>query len=88
MAFEQRDLSGVLFKNDRKTKETHPDYKGSMTLEGVGYWLAAWVKTKQSGEKFMSIAVEPKDASPRQQAPTGPSMQEQAAATFGDSAPF
>jgi len=52
--------SGVLFKNDRKEKDTHPDYKGSINIEGVEFWLSAWIKTGQQG-KFMSLAVNVKE---------------------------
>jgi len=44
MSKENKDLSGVLFKNDRKETERHPDYTGNMTVKGVDYWLSAWVK--------------------------------------------
>ena len=59
--FQQRDNNGSLFKNDKKTAEKHPDYKGSAMVDGVEYWLSSWVKTGMNG-KFMSIAFEPKDA--------------------------
>ena len=64
MAYEQRDNSGSLFKNDDKSKpEANPnwaDYKGSIMVGGVQYWLSAWLKTGKSGVKFMSLSVQPK----------------------------
>ncbi len=55
------ELRGVLFKNDRKEKDSHPDYRGSCEVEGVQYWISAWIKTGQKG-KFMSLSLQPKDA--------------------------
>lgn len=66
MAFEQKDGSGALFKNDRKEKETHPDYRGDCKIDGVDYWISAWVKEGKRG-KFFSLSIQPKE----QRAPTG-----------------
>ena len=60
--YEQRDNSGSLFKNEKKTAEKHPDYRGSAMVNGVEYWLSAWIKTGKNG-KFMSLALETKDES-------------------------
>ena len=51
---------GVLFKNDRKEKDTHPDYKGRINADGVEYWLSAWMKDGANG-KFMSFLLTPKE---------------------------
>ena len=72
---------GVLFKNDRKEKDTHPDYNGSINADGVEYWLSAWMKEGAKG-KFMSFSLTPKEqtqtaAQAVKQAP--PQRQQQAA---------
>lgn len=66
MSQQQYDnrLSGALFKNDRKTSTSQPDYRGSITDEnGKEYWVSAWIKQKRGGnDKFLSIALTEKDA--------------------------
>jgi single-stranded DNA-binding protein len=54
--------SGILSKNDRKEKDTHPDHKGTLNVEGVEYWLSAWIKERKDGSgKFFSLSVKRKD---------------------------
>jgi hypothetical protein len=60
MAYEKRDLSGTLFKNDRKEKETHADYRGEIRIDGRDYWLSCWIKDGQKG-KFFSLSAKLKD---------------------------
>jgi hypothetical protein len=56
MAFVPKEGSGSLFKNTRKTTETHPDYTGSMMVNGKEHWLSAWVKEGKNG-KFFSVSL-------------------------------
>lgn len=51
---------GVLFKNDRKEDEKQPDYQGRIDVNGVEFWLSAWIKEGVKG-KFMSLSVKPKE---------------------------
>ena len=63
---------GSLFKNRKKEEEKHPDYNGSINVEGTEYWLNAWIKeSKKDGTKFFSLSIKEKQDSPRQSsAPT------------------
>lgn len=70
MEKQARDNSGVLFKNDKKETEKHPDYKGSILINGTDYWLSAWIKEGKSG-KFMGLAVSPKEVQPSGKIPYG-----------------
>lgn len=52
---------GILSKNDRKKKDTHPDHTGTLNVEGIEYYVDAWVKErKDKSGKFFSLAVKRK----------------------------
>ena len=57
---EQRDNSGVLFKEREKKNPNSPDYKGNIRVNGQEYWLSAWIKEGKNG-KFMGLALSPKE---------------------------
>jgi hypothetical protein len=63
MAYEIRELSGSLFKNDKKTEEKHPQMQGSCLIEGVEYWVSAWTKEGAKG-RWQSLAFKRKDSKP------------------------
>jgi len=67
-----RTNSGILGRNDRKTEINHPDFTGSINVEGTDFWLNGWVKERKDGSgKFFSLSVKRKDAKPVQQVQAG-----------------
>jgi len=59
---EPKNNSGALFKNDNKTKETQPDYKGNGIINGEQKQISAWINTSAKGLKYMSLTFEePRD---------------------------
>ena len=63
MAYEQKDNTGSLFKNDRREKDSHPHAKGSAMIDGVEYWVSAWTKEGQKG-RWQSLSFQRKDEKP------------------------
>ena len=60
MAYETKELSGSLFKNKKKEKDSHPNMTGSAKINGVEYWVSAW--TKGEGDKrWISLAFKKKE---------------------------
>lgn len=54
---EQKINTGAIFKNDKKTADNQPDYRGKINVEGKELEISLWVKTAQSGVKYMSAAI-------------------------------
>ncbi len=57
------ELTGILSMHDRKEKDTHPDFKGNATINGVDYWIDAWTQERKngSGRKFFKLKFKAKD---------------------------
>jgi len=87
MAYEVKPNTGSLFKNDKKETDSHPDYKGSGLIDGVGeVWLDAWINTSGNGTKYMSLKFKPKEA--RQQLPGQRDYAEPQTNGLDDDVPF
>lgn len=89
MAYDN-NMSGVLFKNDRKTKDTQPTYKGFCEIDNVEFWMSAWVNTAKGGprqgQKFLSIRFEAKNQD--QVKSSGSTSSDSDGASFDDDIPF
>lgn len=50
------ELRGVIFKNDRREKDTQPHAKGSCQIAGVEYWISAWTQKDKNGNPYQSLS--------------------------------
>jgi hypothetical protein len=63
MAYETKPGQFNLFKNEEKTDDKQPDYKGKgMALDGTECWISAWVKRPEGKKPYFSISIQPKVA--------------------------
>ena len=85
MAYEMKDMTGSIFKNEKREKETQPQGKGQALIDGVEYWVSAWTNDGTNG-KYQSLKFERKD---KQAAPSKPPVKSQSLADeFADDIPF
>lgn len=53
--------SGAMFFEQDPESDRHPNYKGSINVDGKDYWLSAWDKVSKSGKNYISISVKAKE---------------------------
>jgi len=54
----QKELTGILFPNDKGNNEKRPDWRGDATIGGVRYRVSGWIKQGKKGQ-FISLAFTP-----------------------------
>jgi hypothetical protein len=69
---QDKDLFGVLFKNQSRPTEKHPNLSGGCTIAGRRYRIAGWTRTVErgahTGQKYLSLAFTPaKDEAARKE---------------------
>jgi hypothetical protein len=53
---------GVLFnERDKKQTDKDRDYGGQGNLNGVEFWISAWINTSKKGAKYLSLRLKPKE---------------------------
>ena len=56
---QDKDNSGVLFRNEKKQTDKQPDYTGTVTVMSEKWRLAGWIKKSKAGQTYLSLAVSP-----------------------------
>jgi hypothetical protein len=51
MPFEQKNMEGALFRNEQRETDSHPNARGSATIDGRKIWISAWTNTIRQGDK-------------------------------------
>ena len=91
MAYDNTN-SGILSRNERKEQDNHPDFTGTINVDGTDYWLSGWTKegkegSKMEGRKFFSLSVKPNDA-PKAAPAARQAPASRNGAAFDDEIPF
>lgn len=65
MAYDNTN-SGIMYRNENRKTDKHPEFTGSINVNGVDYWLSGWVNEgkqggKMEGKKYFSIKINPKE---------------------------
>ncbi|MBQ8465754.1 MAG: hypothetical protein IJ545_07085 [Alphaproteobacteria bacterium] len=61
MAQNQSAGNGALFKNDKQGVEARPDYTGTAKIWDKDFFISCWLKTSQTGKRYMSLAFKVND---------------------------
>jgi hypothetical protein len=74
MAYEMKQNTGSLFKNDKGGNPNRPDYTGNCLVNGKVMRISAWINTIKTGEKaggkYMQLNFqEPQEAKAKAPAP-------------------
>jgi uncharacterized protein (DUF736 family) len=51
--------TAVIFKNNKKENEKHPDYRGTINVDGRELEISLWVKDGKAGKFFSGKIQEP-----------------------------
>lgn len=57
--YEKKPGDVAIFRNDKKEKDTHPDYRLSgLGIDGLPIKGGLWLKTDKNGQKFFAGKIE------------------------------
>lgn len=57
--------TAVIFKNNKKENEKHPDYRGTINVDGKELEISLWIKEGKAGKFFSGKIKEPYQKNPQ-----------------------
>lgn len=89
MTDQKRDNEGAIWGNQKKQKETQPDFTGNATINGQEYWVSAWKRGENASDRapVLKFAFTEKEA-PKDQAQYTNTAQPDPVVATNDSIPF
>ena len=82
---------GSIWRNEDKTEDKHPDFKGSLNVDGVDFWVSAWKRKEGANPKApaLSFSIKRKESA-TSQSPTKPNEHKNDGTVFDmdDDIPF
>ena len=59
---------GSIWRNEKKENDKHPDFTGSLNVDGKDYWVSAWKRKEGASDRSpaLSFSVKRKDGKPTQ----------------------
>ena len=54
---------GSIWKNEKKETDKHPDFTGSLNVDGTDYWVSAWRRKEGASDRApaLSFQIKKKD---------------------------
>lgn len=65
---------GQIWRNDKKEKDTQPDFTGGINVEGVEYWLSGWSRKPDDNPKSPAVRFSIQKKDQQQAAPAQPGV--------------
>jgi hypothetical protein len=81
---------GQIWGNDKKEKDTQPDLKGSVNVDGKEYWVSAWKRKPDANPKApaLSFRLQSKDEAHNQGMAGASQAAQPASDDLADDIPF
>ena len=56
MSEDDHTNRGSIWMNDKKETENHPDFTGSLNVEGKEYWVSAWKRKPDANPRAPALS--------------------------------